>query len=204
MPYDPLFHHRRSIRLPGYDYTRAGAYFVTLCTWNRECLFGEVAGGEMVLSRFGQIAAQKWQEIPRHFPNTALDEWVVMPNHLHGIVWILEDDAPTSNRRDPGPPADHPAPVMRDAESLDTAGNDDWPHGPPPGSLGAIVGNFKSVTTRRINRMRHIRGGRVWQRGYWERIVRDERALENIRRYIHNNPARWAEDEERTSCQGGG
>jgi hypothetical protein len=85
-------HHRRSIRLKGYDYTQAGAYFLTLCTHNRECLFGDVVDGEMVLNKFGKIADYQWHQIPRFFPNTVLDEFIAMPNHFHGITMITADN----------------------------------------------------------------------------------------------------------------
>jgi len=93
MPYDPQRHHRRSIRLPGYDYTRAGAYFVTLVTHDRECLFGEIVGGEMRLNTWGEIAREEWFQTAVVRPYVMLrdDEFVVMPNHIHGIIWIVGD-----------------------------------------------------------------------------------------------------------------
>ncbi len=92
MPYDPKKHHRRSIRLKGYDYTQPGAYFITICTQNRECLFGEVVDGRMVLNELGQVARECWLAIPDHFPHSRLDEFVIMPNHVHGIIWIVGPD----------------------------------------------------------------------------------------------------------------
>jgi len=96
MKYNPDIHHRRSIRLRDYDYSQAGAYFITICAHNRECLFGEIADGAMRLNAAGEIAMQCWQEIPLHFPHSALDEWVIMPNHLHGIV-VLTDTVGAKN-----------------------------------------------------------------------------------------------------------
>ena len=89
--YDPQRHHRRSIRLQGYDYTQPGAYFITICTHEREPLFGDVVGGEMHLNDAGRIAEQCWLDIPNHFPHVELDEFVIMPNHVHGILWIVDD-----------------------------------------------------------------------------------------------------------------
>jgi putative transposase len=197
-PFDPRRHHRRSIRLPGYDYGSAGAYFVTICTHQRELLFDDP-----VLRR---VAETLWQRIPRHFPHVRLDEWVVMPNHLHGLVVITGDP-----RRGEASPAigSHAEPVPasetgsvsqvvpRDASPLPRR-----PNGVSSGSLGAIIGNFKSVTARRINRLRRTPGAPVWQRNYYEHIVRDERALNAIRQYIADNPARWAWDTYNPSAAG--
>ena len=101
MTYNPAQHHRRSIRLRGYDYARAGAYFVTICTQQRECLFGDIIGGEMRLNAAGQIVAAIWQSIPRHFPNVTLEAWVIMPNHLHGIIVIGDPCCPDRTARNP-------------------------------------------------------------------------------------------------------
>ncbi len=186
--YDRDKHHRRSIRLQGYDYTQAGAYFVTIVTYGRELLFDDP-----VLRR---VAETMWQRIPRHFPHVELDEWVVMPNHIHGIVVITDvgathstgvASATESGSGDVEP--DSAKRVSGNASPLP-------PTGPPSGSLGAIVGNFKSVTARRINRIRKTPGVPVWQRNYYERVIRNERELSAIRQYIRDNPARWAEDQE--------
>jgi len=211
MGYDPQRHHRRSIRLKGYDYTSPGAYFVTICTHDRACTFGEVIEGDMRLNPYGRVVDTYWSRIPRHFPHVMLDAWVVMPNHVHGIIVIT--DAP-SEGADTSPPADErgdgrgeaipirPIALEDDGEvpSRVSAEGDagiasPLPCGAPSGSLGAIVGNVKSITARRINRMKHTPGGRVWQRNYWEHIIRDERAYQRIRQYIEDNPALWAEDQ---------
>jgi REP element-mobilizing transposase RayT len=156
--YDPNKHHRRSIRLRNYDYRQPGAYFVTINTHGGERLFDDPV--------LRDVAEAMWQRLPRHFPSVELDEWVVMPNHLHGILCIV-DRAPMDGAR---PEAD----VQSGARS---------------GSLGAIVGNFKSVVTRRINRIRGTPGVPVWQRNYYERVIRNERELAAIRKYIRDNPA---------------
>ncbi len=198
MPYNPEKHHRRSIRLKGYDYTQPGAYFITVCTYMRECLFGEVVDGQMRLNAWGQIVEQCWREIPIHFPHVALDAFVVMPNHIHGIIVIGDVGAthasplhqtsasplqPTS----PSPlPPSHPV----------------HPTGPSQGSVGAIVGSFKSVTTRRINALRGTPGAPVWQRNYYEHIIRNEPSLQRIREYIAMNPLRWHLDRENPDALG--
>ena len=198
MRYDPDRHHRRSIRLLGYDYCSAGAYFVTVCTHRRELLFEDP-----VLRR---VAETMWQRIPRHFPNVQLDGWVVMPNHVHGIVVITDDpcrgetspetvsSAHWSTSNETGSTRE---PITRDVSPLRRR-----PIGAPAGSLGIIVGNFKSVTARHINRLRRTPGAPVWQRNYYEHVVRDERALDAIRQYIAGNPARWVWDTYNPSATG--
>jgi putative transposase len=189
MTQDRRKHHRRSIRLPGYDYTSPGFYFVTICVHGGECLLGEVVDGAMQLSEWGQVASQYWLRIPEHFQRVQLDAWVVMPNHMHGIIVITPkgEASPASTNSTANPTLSaaraREKERVRDASPLQ------------PGSLGAIVGNFKSVTTRRINRLRGIPGTPFWQRNYWEHIIRNEHTLERIREYIENNPAHWADDQ---------
>lgn len=187
--YNPDKHHRRSIRLKGYDYTTAGAYFITLCTHQRECLFGAIEDGEMQLSLFGEVVRSSWLRLPQHFRSVELDEFVVMPNHVHGIVWL--DD--TSGRGEAFAPE-------RTAEAEDINENASPLHGhrfngTRSGSIGAIVQNFKSISTRRINQIRKSAGIPVWQRNYYEHIIRNDRALQHIREYIQNNPLSWQEDQ---------
>jgi len=169
-PYDPQRHHRHSIRLQGYDYTQSGAYFVTICTHGRALLFGNVVGGEMRLNDAGRMVRDEWFKTAQLRPYVVLyeDEFVVMPNHIHGIVWI--DNVGARRRR---------APTMEQFGK------------PVPGSIPTIVRSFKSAVTRRINQWRGTPGARVWQRNYYEHIIRTERALNAIRRYIIENPLRW-------------
>ncbi len=320
MPYDPDRHHRRSLRLPGYDYTQPGAYFVTICTYQRVCLFDE--------PRLRAIAERCWRALARHRSRVILDAWVVMPDHVHGIMVIPAagvDDAATGtfNHRalspiaaidaldeaalsvvggasssiaaidavldaspphdggapspiaaidavldaspphdggapspiaaidavlDASPPHDGGAPspiaaidAVLDASPPHAGGAQQWPQvntvdaivrsvsrthpfsrtrataaplrdapvrsggdhrspglgiNVPPGSLGALVRTYKSTVTRFVNRVRRTPGAPVWQRGYWERIIRDERHLAATRRYIANNPRRWAEQRD--------
>jgi REP-associated tyrosine transposase len=166
---------RRYIRLKDYDYAQAGAYFVTICTRDRECLFGEIAGSEMRLNEIGQIMADEWIRAPRIRPYVELDEWIIMPNHLHGIVVIMAGGMVGATRRVAPTPTDRPT-------------------GPKSGSLGAIIGQFKSITTKRINTLRGAPGASIWQRNYYEHIVRDDRDLARIREYIANNPLQWKTD----------
>jgi putative transposase len=173
-------HHRRSIRLEGYDYAQPGAYFITICTQDRVCLFGDIVDGVMRLNQTGEIVRQCWMAIPEHFPHAMLDEFVVMPNHVHGIIVVGEMPNVGATHASPLPLA---PPRVR-------------PHGPHRQSVGSIVGSFKSAATRRMNEYRGTSGTTVWQRNYYEHIIRTEDSLDRIRRYIAENPARWAVDRE--------
>ncbi|MCL4562678.1 MAG: transposase [Chloroflexi bacterium] len=178
-------HNRRSIRLEGYDYSQAGAYFVTLVTQDRELTFGAIKNDEMILNPMGELAAILWQTLPRRFP-ISLDECILMPNHFHGII-VIHDTRKGEAFGDQASPdiLAH----LPNASPLP-------PHGTQPGSLGAIIQNFKSVTARRINALRNTPGAPVWQRNYYEHILRDEDDLARVRRYIAENPLRWALDTE--------
>jgi REP element-mobilizing transposase RayT len=181
MKFDPQKHHRRSIRLQGYNYSQAGAYFVTIVAWQREILFGEILngetpqGGDVVLNDFGKIIQEEWEQTAVIRPNVELGEYVVMPNHFHGILVFTNDDAYTvgATRR--------VAPTKTKLQS---------------GSLGAVIGQFKSIVTKRINRLRGVEGVPVWQRNYYEHIIRNESEMDRISRYIESNPMRWADDDE--------
>ncbi|RMF88108.1 MAG: transposase [Nitrospinota bacterium] len=170
--------HRRSIRLSGYDYTQPGAYFVTICTQKHRHLFGEVVDGKVRLSTSGSIVHEEWFRTARLRPSVVLyaDEFVVMPNHIHGIIWI-RDQVGAQRRCAPTPHL-------------------------VPGSLGVIVRAFKSAVTRRINVLRYTRGVSVWQRNYWEHVIRTERTLEVVRRYIVENPLRWHLDRYNENATG--
>jgi len=171
------FPGRRSIRLKGYDYSQAGGYFVTIVTLWRECLFGEIARGELRPYAMGRIVKECWHAIPEHFPNTDMDVFAVMPNHVHGIVMIHENMG-----RDTMPfvGARHASPLH--------------PRGTPPGSLGAIIGSFKSAVTHRAGRELNI--ANIWQRNYYDHVIRDQRDYERVTNYIAANPVKWADDEE--------
>jgi REP element-mobilizing transposase RayT len=177
---DPGMHRRRSIRLPGYDYAQPGAYFVTICIHGRECVLGEVVDDRVTLSPFGEVVDECWRDLPSHFPGFLLDWFVVMPNHVHGIIVLVGATPASPLRVDP-----HASPLPAATPA----------HGPRPGSVGAIVGSFKSATTRRVNRIRGTPGASFWQRGYYEHVIRDEGDLEKIRTYVAQNPLSWELDE---------
>jgi REP element-mobilizing transposase RayT len=185
--YNPQIHHRRSIRLAGYDYTQAGAYFITICTHNRQNLFGDIVDGEMVLNEYGRIVAACWLDLARHFPHITLGEWVVMPNHMHGIIVIVVGRGEAS------------ATKTLDKPDGSADASPQPPNGTDSGSIGAMVQNFKSVASRKINKQRGTPGTQVWQRNYWEHIIRDEQAYQRIAHYITNNPAQGDADSLRPS-----
>lgn len=185
--------NRRSLRLQGYDYCSPDAYFFTACTRNRECLFGRIRNDMMCLNEFGTIVQDCWNELPGHFANVVLDAFQVMPNHVHGIFWIVD------RRPDALSMAPIPSVGMTHASSLQDrivfAQAENLPptraRGPRSGSVGAIVGSFKSAATRLINQARDCPGSSVWQYNFHERIIRTQSSLERIRRYIENNPRYW-------------
>lgn len=180
MTYNPEFHHRRSIRLKEYDYSQTGAYFVTVCTWNRECLFGEIKNGETILNEFSEIAMKYWDDLPNYYPNAQLDEFIVMPNHIHGVVSLSNVGAQFI------------APFRKTTAGNNGINPDVMNHA---STIGKIVRAFKARCTHAINKIRNSPGIPLWQRNYYEHIIRDENELTHIREYIINNPLQWAEDE---------
>lgn len=178
--FDPKVHHRRSVRLKEYDYTQPGAYFVTIVTWQRECLFGEIIRGEMKLNQRGEIAEECWQAIPEHFQNVELGAYIIMPNHVHGIIMIVE-------RRGT-------VPVPKEI-GREISGGETPPLRQP--TLGQIVGYFKYQSTKEMNVI--SKTGVVtkfWQRNYHDHIIRDEKDLKNKTDYIEANPLLWEQDNE--------
>jgi REP element-mobilizing transposase RayT len=182
--------NRRSIRLQGYDYSQAGAYFITVCTQNRECLFGDIVDGEMRLNEAGRTVADEWLKTAEIRVEIELDEWVVMPNHFHGILVITHDGGETDCRGDR-----RVAPMNGTTISGEQGDRRVAPTGPQPRSVGAVMAGFKSAATKRINELRQTPGTKLWQRNYWEHIIRNEPELKRIREYIHNNPAQWELDQ---------
>ena len=182
--FDPQKHHRRSIRLKGYDYSQAGAYYVTIVTWRRECLFGEVMNGEMMLSRFGLVAKQQWEKLPKRFPNIALGAYVIMPNHMHGIIEIINGRGTAESLK------------ALEGESSRRAPTHERFQKPVKGSIPTIVRSYKSAVSYRINLMRGTDGVPVWQRNYYEHVIRNEKDLQNKTDYINANPLLWDQDDE--------
>lgn len=200
--------HRRSIRLKGYDYTRSGAYYVTVCRHDRLPLFGDVVNDIMMLNAMGHIVQGCWDAIPDHMPMVVCDAFVVMPNHVHGIVVITDVAAASSVDHGSSlvggvgaansPPLRTPA--TNDTDDPPPPNGTDIPRRPPiaimvKNSLGHIMQTFKAAVSRQAVRDGLMpRGTPVWQRGYYERIIRDEGEHDRIARYIQNNPANWKGD----------
>jgi REP element-mobilizing transposase RayT len=189
--------HRRSLRLKGYDYSQEGAYFVTICAHSKACLFGDVIGSEMKVNELGRKVQAVWDDLPVHYPHVATDAFEVMPNHVHGVIVIRAGGCeaagyppahavgfnPDHAERRAGLKPDHaerraglkPAPTVQ--------------HG-----LSEIIRGFKTFSARRINEFRETSGATVWQRNYYDHIIRNDADYNRIAEYIANNPQRWAED----------
>jgi len=224
MAFNPNIHHRRSIRLKGYDYSQAGLYFITICTHNRKCLFGKIVGVEnslqkiesppkMILNDAGKIANECWLEIPKHFPNVVLHEHVVMPNHIHGIIELsdvadvdvgVEHFQPLhQNTPPPSIMVEHVQPTQN------TPPPSIWDENiePPHQNNNTKRNEFQKMIPRSIGSI--VKGFKIgvtkwfrtntdietiWQRNYHEHIIRNEQSYHTISNYIINNPANWKED----------
>ncbi len=181
MKYDAEKHRRRSIRLPRFDYAAPGAYFVTLCISGRRCILGKVnSNGTVSLNPLGEAAAAEWRRSAALRDEIELDAFVVMPNHVHGVVVIKPDlsgDDVGATGQSPLQQPDYP------------------PRGPARRSLTSFVVGYKGAVTRRVNAIRKTPGAPVWQRNYYERIIRDDDELARARFYVQENPARWRDDD---------
>lgn len=168
---------RRSIRLPGFDYASVGMYFLTVCAVRQRCIFGRIQGTGAILSRIGEIVRASWLGIPRHFPNVKIETYVVMPNHIHGILTI-HSKLPETNFLD------------RRNTSTELFGK------PSAKSIPTIVRSFKSAVTKRVRESGLGISRSIWQRGYYERVLRNTEEYVETTNYILQNPVRWAHDEE--------
>ena len=168
---------RRAIRLPGFDYAETGRYFVTLCACDMHCLFGRMENGAVLLGPIGQIADSRWREIPSHFPHVLLDAFVVMPNHVHGILILTR-----------GQGAD------RHGNAVPLQGMPEGFQRPVAGSIPTIVRSYKSAVTYQAGRILRRKGMRLWQSNYFERVLRDDKEYLAASRYILENPSAWHRD----------
>ncbi len=193
-----FFPTRRSIRYRGYDYSSAGVYFVTLVTHKWEHLFGKIEKGVMRLNDYGVIVKEEWFKTQDLRPNIELneDEFVVMPNHIHGIIWIVDQidnhvfanqNMDTQEYR--GGTGDLQVARTRSSNLV-------RPKGPVSNSIGAIIAGFKASATKRINSLRGTYGKKIWLRNYYEHIIETEKEYFNISNYIHDNPENWGEKDE--------
>ena len=171
--------HRRSVRLAGYDYRQGGAYFVTICAAGRVCSLGQIRDGLVVPSQSGEIAQAAWEAIPAHYGHVSLDAFVMMPNHLHGILLFAASVEGADGRG-----TTYRAPTTERQFGVTQRG-----------SLADVIGKFKAAVTREINRANGATAISFWQRNYYEHIVRNKDGLNRIRQYLADNPARWADDE---------
>jgi REP element-mobilizing transposase RayT len=194
--YNPGIHHRRSIRLKGYDYSRAGYYFITICTASRSHLFGEVENGRMILNDAGEIVKNEWYKSSGIRREIELHEFVVMPNHIHGIVEIVNAGADAGDAADGGDTADGGANVGANGRSPVPGDAGDAPNDirMRAKSIGSFVSGFKSAFTARINRIDSLPGRKIWHRNYWEHIIRNENEYCRIAKYIIDNPVKWKND----------
>ena len=184
---------RHSIRLPGYDYAHPGVYFATICASGGESLFGAIVEGEVRLNEAGRIVQEEWARSASIRREIVLDEFVIMPNHVHGIVLIKHDPVGATGRR---------CRVVFPARSPLLPFCEVGRPGPGPRSLASFVAGFKSAATKRINVLRRTPGLAVWQRNYYEHIIRDEDDLHRIRQYVADNPLAWSMDEENHRLSG--
>ena len=216
--YNPNIHHRRSIRLKGYDYSQAGLYFITLCCQDRECYFGQIENGEMMLNAAGRIAHQEWLNTANIRDNIALHDFILMPNHFHAIIEILfqkqkgeKEGAPSGIDSDEslsGIDSGESLSEIDSGESLSGSSTGELQFAPtfrsPSQTIGAIIRGYKGATTKKIKELyrsgsntgelQFAPAGSIWQRDYYEKIIRDQSAYYNISDYIQNNPAKWQAD----------
>ena len=221
MAYNPNIHHRRSVRLQGYDYSQAGLYFITICTHEREYRFGNIKNDEMVLSEIGMVAYNEWAKLPTRFPNFELDVFQIMPNHMHGIIALvgagftpaqnnatdktvragftpsldnnsqLQNVHPEINTGQPQGPGQPQGLPLPNTDDVNRAGVN------PAPTIGNIVGAYKSLVANaclEIFKSKNETMGKLWQRNYHEHIIRNEQSYQTISEYIINNPAKWKDD----------
>ncbi len=176
MKYHPDLHHRKSIRLKHYNYSQNGAYFITLCAKNRQCLFGEIINNKITLNDLGNIVREEWKKSFQIRYELEIDEFVIMPNHFHGIVFI----------------------TRKSEQGYNYKSNSD--QGPKNKSISSLVAGFKSSVTSKINALQKQTSESVWQRNYHEHVIRNEKSLQRIREYTINNPLTWKEDSLFEDC----
>jgi REP element-mobilizing transposase RayT len=193
MTYNPDIHKRQSIRLKGYDYSQSGLYFITICCYQRECFFGNIINSQMILNNFGQLIKEEWLKSAEIRKEIELDDFVIMPNHFHGIVIINQEINSDFMKNDV------------DFQDNNVGANGRSPlqqiqSSPPkismkPKSISSLIAGFKSATTKKINVIRNTHQNPVWQRNYYDHIIRNDESLARIREYVQNNPLSWENDQ---------
>ena len=214
--YNPDIHHRKSIRLVGYDYSQVGLYFITICCEDRICRFGYIEDGKMTLNIYGKIAYDEWTKLPERFPNIELDVFQVMPNHIHGIIVITVGATLAVAQNDSVAPNDIGAQNDIDAQNDMVAQNgtgiqndsgidnnrarvnrDNGARVNRAPTIGNVIGAYKSLVTHgclEIYKSKNEMMGKLWQRNYWEHIIRNDISYRRISEYIINNPVKWIDD----------
>lgn len=226
----PIQQRKNSLRLSNYDYSLPGAYFITICTQNRLHLFGHISNGEMVLNDYGKVVKDVWKNLPNHYQNMECGQFVVMPNHIHGVMFLKPIDHTKGGFENPENAKEGRFQNPKNAKEgcFHTHPNEDENCGNAKGrfqtcpnesrqnktsgmtkggfethpnqkqtrpnkihGIPEIVRALKTFSARKINEIRNSPGEKVWQRNYWDRVVRNERALQAINRYIQNNPLKW-------------
>lgn len=188
--YEPAEHHRRSVRFPGYDYSFPGAYFITICAHRHKNIFGRCADKKMYLNAFGEIASIEWNKTEIIRKEIRLDSYMIMQNHLHAVVWItnlnLETFIVGANGYSPS--------CITNKIISDNRAYRHTPLRSPSNTIGSLIRGFKSSTTNKIHKINKKYNEPVWQRNYYEHIIRNENELNFIREYIRTNPANWRLD----------
>jgi len=181
MPINPNTHHRRSIRIPNYDYTQPGAYYITVTSFDRRKIFGQIMEGKVILSEIGSIVLSEWTRIEKRFKKISLGSFVIMPNHIHGIIII--------NGRDTGDFV-----LNSNIQNLPRVPTGERFGAPVSGSIPTILRSFKSSTTQRCHTEFTKRVPRIWQKGYYEHVIRNSEDMDRISAYIEANPSNWEKD----------
>jgi REP element-mobilizing transposase RayT len=180
--YTPNIHHRKTIRLKGYDYSQNGMYFITICCADRQCIFGQITEQEMTLNQFGQIAYNKWLNTINLRNNVVLDHFIIMPNHMHAIIHLKKPDIKNIS-------------ITQTTDNLNMCsdlGVCNTPLRSPSNNIGAIIRGYKAAVTKQFNQLDFSQ--KVWQRNYYEHIIRNEKSYMVISDYIINNPRTWEND----------
>ncbi|KAA3615662.1 MAG: hypothetical protein D8M58_15820 [Calditrichaeota bacterium] len=208
MGYNPDIHHRKSYRLMDYDYSKPGLYFITICTYKKEHIFGEIENSKMIINKYGEIVIDEWIRTPEIRQNIKLDEFGVMPNHIHGIIQIVDDsvgaycNTPLPDKLSPS--MDCNTPLQNNQQQPNVCntpllnkqilGDNESKLKSPSKTVGAIIRGFKSAVSKKINEIRNSPGIPVWQRNFHDHIIRNEKEFYRIKTYIRDNPLKWDDD----------
>jgi len=172
---------RKRIRLPNYDYSQQNCYYLTICTENRQEIFGVIEDNQMILNNIGKVVSVWWGKTFEKYNNIAIDEYIIMPNHIHGIINVVGAGSPRPDKI---------------SLNVNNQNDDSNGHGNRAPTIGNIIAYFKYQTTKQINQLENKSGRKIWQRNYYDQVIRNEKSLGQIRKYIINNPTNWSDDAE--------